>query len=144
MLYKVFGITPVLSRGSWCMMHDSEGINTYIYKMCHLLFHYVICCSYEIFDDMKKWWLSGNNQTCPVLAFVEWKFRVLAGNGGSNEENCTEMELSLHSNKYFKKYIATFCNVFLLLVLERSPRKLYWNRIKYVCKNQSVQHSHLW
>jgi len=103
-------------------MHDSEGISMYIYKMCQLLCHDIICCSYEIFDDMKKLWLSGNNQTCPVLAFVEWKFRVLAGIGGSNEENCIEIELLLRTNKYFKKYIATFCNVFLLLVLKRSPR----------------------
>jgi len=36
------------------MMHDSEGISTYIYKMCQLLCHDVICCSYEIFDDMKR------------------------------------------------------------------------------------------
>jgi hypothetical protein len=113
----------------------------YIYKMRQLLCHDVICSSYEIFDDMKRVWLSGNNQTCPVLAFVEWKFRVLAGNVGSNEENCMEMALLLRSNKYFKKYIATFCNVFLLLVLELSP---FWNWIKYVCENQIVQHSHLW
>jgi len=102
MLYKVFGITPVLSRESWCMLHDSEGISTYIYKMCQLLCHDVICYSYEIFDDMKRLWLSGNNQTCPVLAFVEWKLRVLAGIGGSNEENCIEMELLLSTNKYLR------------------------------------------
>lgn len=84
-------------------MHDSGGINTYIYKRCQLLCHDLICCSYEIYDDMKRLWLSGNYQTCPVLAFVKWNFRVLADNGGSNEENYMEMELLQRSNKYFKK-----------------------------------------
>ena len=36
------------------MMHDSECINTYIYEMSQLLCYDVICCSYEIFDDMKR------------------------------------------------------------------------------------------
>ena len=68
------------------MMHDSECINTYIYEMSQLLCYDVICCSYEIFDDMKRLWLSGNNQMYPVLAFVKWKFGVLVGNGGSIEK----------------------------------------------------------